>query len=145
VDGFAATAHFDDGERPTVRYDLSEVFEGQLESAQRTFTKENGHSLLIEDNLERSDNTASVTWQMMTTADVIPNENGAVLRQDGETLNLEILAPTDVRVSVVSLDPPPLEIDRQIEGLKRVEIRIPTWFFDGAEAEVRVRLSGSAP
>jgi hypothetical protein len=92
--------------------------------------------------LDLSDATESVTWQMMTTAEVIPTENGAVLRQGGEALNLEILTPTDVRVSVVSLDPPPMEIDRHIEDLKRVEIRMPAWFFEGPEAEIRVRLSG---
>ena len=143
VDGFASLAHFDGGETPEASFDLSEVFEGQLAGARRTFIKESGHSLLIEDDLQLSDATESVTWQMMTTAEVIPEENGAVLKQDGKELNLEILSPADVRVSVVSLDPPPLDIDRQIENLKRVEIRVPAWFFEGPEGVIRVRLSGS--
>ena len=144
VDGFASLVHFDDGEHPEVSFDLSEVFEGQLAGARRTFTKKSGHSLLIEDEIELSEATKLVTWQLMTTAEVIPSGNGAILRQDGEELNLEILSPADVRVSVVSLDPPPLELDRQIEGLKRVEIRVPAWHFDGPEGEIRVRMSASA-
>ena len=32
-------------------------------------------------------------------------------------MNLEILAPAGVRVSVVSLDPPPLEIDEPMQCL----------------------------
>lgn len=144
VDGFASLAHFDDGDYPSASFDMSDVFEGQLAGAQRTFTKENGHTLLIEDDVELSDDTELVTWQMVTTAEVIPAENGAVLRQDGSELNLEILSPADVGVSVVALDPPPLEIDRQIENLKRVEIRMPAWFLDGSDGQIRVRLSGSA-
>ena len=143
VDGFASLAHFDDGEHPEASFDLSDVFAGQLAGARRTFTKESGHSLLIEDEFELSDATQAVTWQMMTTAEVIPDEKGAVLRQDDEELRLEILAPADVRVSVVSLDPPPLEIDRQIDDLKRVEIRVPAWFYDGPEGAIRVRLTDS--
>ena len=144
VDGFASIVHFDDGENPEVSFDLSDVFEGQLAGARRTFTKENGHSLLIEDEIELSEATESVVWQLMTTAEVITTENGATLRQDGEELNLEILSPADVRVSVVSLDPPPLELDRQMDNLKRVEIRMPAEHLGEREVEIRVRLSGGA-
>ena len=142
VDGFAPITHFEEGERPAVRFDLSEVLAGQLAGARRTFTKESGRALLIEDEIELSEATESVTWQLMTTAEVLPKENGAVLRQDGEELDLEILSPVGVRVSVVSLDPPPMELDRRIENLKRVEIRVPAWYFDGTEGAIRVRLSG---
>jgi hypothetical protein len=45
-------------------------------------------------------------------------------------------------VSVISLDPAPLELDRQIEGLKRLEIRIPAWTVEGEKTNIRVRLSG---
>ena len=143
VDGFAPITGFDDGENPEVRFSLSDVFEGQLAGAQRTFTKENGHSLLIEDEVALSEATESVAWQLMTTAEVIPGEKGALLKQDGKELNLEMLSPADVQVSVVSLDPPPLELDRQIDNLKRVEIRVPAEHFNGREGEIRVRLSGS--
>lgn len=143
VDGFAPITRFDDGDIPKVSIDLTEVFEGQLAGAHRTFTRENGHSLLIEDDITLSEATKTVTWQMMTTAEVIPTETGAILRQDSKELNLEVLSPSGVRASVISLDPPPLELDRRIENLKRVEIRIPAWHFQGSEGEIRVRLSGS--
>lgn len=145
VDGFASLSHFEGGEHSQVTFDLSDVFEGQLAGARRTFTRDSGHSLLIEDEIELAEETKSITWQLMTTAEVVPRENGAVLKKNGKELSLEILAPDNAGVSVVSLDPPPLEIDRQIDDLKRVEIRVPASTFDGREGEIRVRLSGSAP
>ncbi len=141
VDGFAPLARFDAGPQPTASFDLTPVFEGGLAGARRTFTKESDRSLLIEDTLTLSDASRSVTWQMMTTAEVIPTANGAVLRQDGRELRLEILAPAGVAVSVVSLDPPPLALDRRIERLKRLEIRIPAWHLKASDPAIRVRLA----
>ena len=78
----------------------------------------------------------------MTTADVEIVEGGAILMQDGITLNLENLSHSDLTVSVVSLYPAPLELDKQIEGLKRLEIRIPAWTIEGGKTKIKVRLSG---
>jgi hypothetical protein len=78
---------------------------------------------------------------MMTQADVQPVEDGAVLRQDGKALHLEILEPQNVKVSVISLDPPPMAIDKTIEGLKRIEITIPAYVYEGMSGAVKVRLS----
>ena len=77
----------------------------------------------------------------MTVADVQPTEDGAVLSQDGQELKLTIVEPADLNVTVISLDPAPLEIDKTIEDLKRVEIRVPAYLFHQKKAEIRVRLS----
>ena len=45
-------------------------------------------------------------------------------------------------MKVISLDPPPLELDRRIEGLKRLELNIPTAKIDAEELEIKVRLRG---
>lgn len=142
VDGFASLVDYEEGARPSASFEMSEVFAGQLEEARRSFIKENNRSLLIEDQLTLTDSTELVNWQLITTADVVSTDNGAVLRQEGKELNLEILSPAGLNVSVVSLDPPPLELDRQIDNLKRIEIRIPAWYFEGPEGDIRVRLSG---
>ena len=78
----------------------------------------------------------------MTTADVEIVEGGAILKQDGKTLKLENLSHPELTVSVISLYPAPLELDRQIEGLKRIEIRIPAWTLESNKGEIKVRLSG---
>jgi len=57
-------------------------------------------------------------------------------------LNLSILAPSNINVSVISLDPPPLEIDKTIENLKRIEIRVPAYLCIDGQGLIQVRLSG---
>lgn len=78
---------------------------------------------------------------MLTTADVELVKGGAVLKQDGKTLKLENLSHPDLALSVVSLYPAPLELDRQMEGLKRIEIRIPAWTIENGKTTLKVRLS----
>lgn len=143
VDGFASIADFKEGKQPETTINMTEVFGDKLESATRRFLKEDDRSILIEDKLALSDATEQITWQLMTTADVEVTEDGAVLTQDGKQLTLENLSHPDLRVSVISLDPPPLQLDRRIEGLKRIEIRIPAYALSEKEATLRVRLSGN--
>ena len=78
----------------------------------------------------------------MTTADVEITDGGAILMRDGKKLILENQSHPDLDVSIVSLYPAPLKFDKQIEGLKRLEIRIPTWTIEGNKTKIKVRLSG---
>ncbi len=142
VKGNATFIDFKDGEKPEVSIDLTELYGQNLKSAHRKFIKESNRSLIIEDKFEINDSTKNITWQLMTVADVEPVKNGAILRHDGKELNLSILAPEEMNVSIISLDPSPLSIDKQIKGLKRIEIRVPAWYIDEKEGLIRVRLSG---
>lgn len=142
VDGFASITGFEKGSTPEATIDMTDVFEGKLKSATRRFIKDSPRSLLIEDQIELSEDSELITWQLMTTADVMPVDGGALLRQDGKQLKLDILTPEDVDISVVTLDPPPMKLDRQIEDLKRIEIRVPAWILEDNEGEIRVRLTG---
>jgi hypothetical protein len=67
-------------------------------------------------------------------------KGGAILKQDGKQLILKNLSHPDLALSVISLDPPPLELDRKIEGLKRIEIRMPAYLFPQKEGKITVRL-----
>jgi len=142
VDGKAVFIDFKDGNRPEATLDLSATFEGQLESVHRRFEKDGSNSLLIEDEIIANDSTQMVTWQLITVADVAITKEGALLRQDGKTLKIENLSHPNVSVSVISLNPAPLKLDRQIENLKRLELRIPAYLFENKKTTLRVRLSG---
>ena len=142
VDGMASVVDFKKSEKPEATIDMSPTFEGQLKSARRKFVKDSPTSLLIEDHIETSEETKLICWQLMTTADVEITKEGALLKQDGKTLKLENLSHPDITVSVVSLDPAPLKLDRQIEGLKRIELRVPAWTIENGRTNIRVRLSG---
>lgn len=142
VKGYAPIIDFKAGTRPEVTIDMSGVLEGQLASLQRRFVKENNRSVLIEDAFMVNDSTRQVVWGLMTVAQITPVPNGAILNRDGKSLRLSILAPADMQVSVISLDPPPLSIDKTIEHLKRIEIRVPAYLFRDRKGLIRVRLSG---
>ncbi|WP_209331801.1 heparinase II/III domain-containing protein [Lunatimonas salinarum] len=141
--GFASLEAFHDGAQPQSTFDLTPVFGDQIKKAHRKFIKPDDQSILIEDHLEINENTKSITWQLMTQADVEIVPGGAILRQDGKSVKLENLSHPELLVSVVSLDPAPLELDRQMEGLKRLEIRIPAWTIQGGSEVIRVQLSGN--
>ena len=141
VDGFASIVDFKKGDQPEATIDMTEVFGGMLAGASRRFLKENDRSILIEDKFQLSDSTQHITWQLMTTAEVEITKGGAILKQDGKQLKLENLSHPELTVSMVSLDPPPLQLDRTIENLKRLEIRMPAYLFSGKEGTLRVRLS----
>jgi len=127
---------------PEASFDMSGALAGQVNRASRKFIKDGPTSLVIEDNIEPSEETWLITWQMITSADVDIVDGGAILIQDGKKLKLENLSHPDFSVSVISLHPPPLKLDRQVEGLKRIEIRIPAWTTEGDNCQIKVRLSG---
>jgi hypothetical protein len=143
VKGLARITDFKKGDHPEATIDMSEIYKGHLKSAQRKFIKDSDHSITIEDDVELEDSTKLLTWAIMTTADVIPTQNGAVLKQDGKQLNLQILSPANVQVSTIMMDPPPLKLDKKIDNLKRVEVRVPAHFFQGKKGVIKVRLSAS--
>lgn len=140
--GFASIADYKGGEKPEVTIDMSKVFGGLLNSASRRFVKEDNRSILIEDKFHLSDSTSNITWQLITTADVQIVKGGALLQQNGKQLKLENISHPELDISIISLDPPPLALDKTIEGLKRIEIRIPAYLFNTKEGWLTVRLSG---
>ena len=117
--------NFSDGQIPKVSYDLTALYGNNAHSAIRNFIKDGPTSLLIEDYFVPSEKTKNVTWQMITDADVSITNYGALLSKDGKFLKLENLTHAFIPISIISLDPPPLELDSKIKGLKRIEIKIP--------------------
>lgn len=144
VDGFADLVDFTSGNTPQATFDLTPIFGNNIKTFKRKFAKENDQSLLIEDQFECNDSTKMITWQMMTTASVEIIDGGAILRQSGKVLKVENLSLPDVMFSVISLDPPPLELDRRIEGLKRIELRVPAYLLKDRKGEIRVLLAAGS-
>ncbi|MCY1719031.1 heparinase II/III family protein [Prolixibacteraceae bacterium Z1-6] len=141
VDGLATLEKFSGGEKPEATFNLTPVFGELLKSAERTFIKNSPNSLVINDKIELSKKTELITWQMITTADVEITKGGAVLAQDSKKVKLEVLSHPEMRVSVISLYPAPLKLDKQIEQLKRIEIRYPAWIFENKNIEIQVQLT----
>ena len=143
VDGFADLIDFNPANMPEATFDLTPVFGNNVKTYSRKFIKESNTSLLIEDRFESNDSTKLITWQMMTTASVEITSDGATLRQSEKALKIENLSFPGLSFSVISLDPPPLELDRRIEGLKRLELRVPAYVLKDRKGEIKIRLAES--
>lgn len=143
VDGKAEIIEFKSGENPEATIDLSPTFKGQLRSAFRRFQKDSPNSLVVEDRIEILAATELITWQIVTTSDVVLIDGGALLKKDGKELKLENLSHPNCQFSVVSLFPAPLQLDKQIDGLKRIELRIPAWTAEMSKLKIKIRLSGN--
>ena len=142
TEGMTTISNFKDGAFPEVSFDMTPSFGGQLKRAIRTFTKESSTSVLIKDEVEILENVDMITWQLMTTSDVELRPGGAILTNGDKQLQIELMSHPELSLSIISLDPPPLKLDRTIENLKRLELRIPTYLFDDNSAIIEVRLSG---
>lgn len=141
TEGLVTLTEFKAGAQPEATFDMSATLAGQVASASRRFVKDSPTSIVIEDKIELSKDTNLITWQLVTTADVKIVKAGALLKQDGKTLKLDNLSHPDIAASIVSLYPPPLELDRRIRGLKRIDIRIPASTLTGGKTKIKVRLS----
>lgn len=146
VDAMADITKFDnEGDVISATVDMSKVFGSLMKKAHRTFTKDSPTSILIEDELEVGDDAEVITWQMMTTAHVTVDDDkfGCILDKDGKKLQLDLVSDIDeVPVSILSMDPPPFNLDRKIAGLKRIDINFPAYLFgDDKKGKISIRLS----
>lgn len=139
VNAKAELTDFKDGPQPEVSIDMTSLYGNNAESVKRRFIKESDDSFRMEDEFVINDSTRNITWGVMTTAHVNPAKNGAILTVDGKQLMMEILEPAGASVNVISLDPPPLEIDKTIPGLKRIEIQVPAWTVKNKKGKIGVR------
>ena len=142
VDGYVPIVEFKEEPKTKVVLDMTPAFSSDLKSAKRTFIKDSPSSLIVEDLISRNDQTEQVVWQLITQADVEIIKGGAILSQEGKKLKIEQLSHPNLTASVISLDPPPLALDKKVDQLKRIELRIPAYTFESAEELIRVRLSG---
>jgi len=141
VDATAPIVEFVKGPVPQATVDMTGLYMGNLKKALRKFIKDTDHSVVIEDHIELSDSTRSLIWAVMTTAEVVLTDYGVLLKKDGKSLELRIISPSDIKASVLMLDPPPTIFDKKIAGLKRVELRIPAYIFKDKKGLIKVRLT----
>jgi hypothetical protein len=138
-DGMAFISEFDAEER-FVRFNMLAPLYSGAKKAERTLRVINDRRIEISDEVILQPFSEVLTWQMLTEASVELVEGGAILRQNGKEVKLEIKSPQAVNFSVISLDPPPLSYDKRIPGLKRIELSIPTYSMDNREVTIKVEL-----
>lgn len=74
-------------------FNLTELFTGDLSSATRTVTVDNGSSLIVKDVLT-AEKDANIRWTMVTEAEPQLTKKGIVLSKDGKKMLLSVKGQT---------------------------------------------------
>jgi hypothetical protein len=109
VKGYGKVAEFSDDPRsPLAVVDLKDVYQGQVGSYLRSFKLLPSRAAVINDHIEGVKPGAKVRWAMVTAAPEITQEgNSLVLRDGGESLMIEPLAPSQVSWKIEDMTDPP--------------------------------------
>jgi hypothetical protein len=129
------------GEVPSFTFEMTPVFGSVIELAERSYSRISDTRFRITDELIFSPDTKYLTWQMITQAEVNIKKKGVVLQQEGKELFLGIKVDIPYKVMVRDLSPPPLSYDKDIPGLKRIEIRLERDAFTGNSGSIVVELT----
>lgn len=128
VDGHAPITHFSDSpSNPFSIVDMTPVYEGQLKQAHRGFRLQS-KAVLVQDELQSTDHDTTVRWGMATRAHVELHKDGsATLSDSDKTLTLRVLAPKNVKLSLIDMETPPRDYDAANPDTRMiaVEIEIP--------------------
>jgi hypothetical protein len=144
VNGHAPLVSFDSvGKSAT--FQLDSLFGSGRVSAKRVISLLKNSGMEVTDSLVFGVGMRTISWTLMTTAEVQLVSGGAVLKQDGKSVQLQILEPSQVQLSVIPCSPPPLPYDKNISLLKKLEIRIPAWIFDRGKGIIRVQILDANP
>jgi predicted esterase len=106
--------------------DLSPVVRGQVARAERRIRLRADRSVIIADEWTTGATATDVTWQWLTYAQVTVTNDGAILRQQGETLRLRITEGAGTKVEVEDVSAPRHAWDSPNPGLSRILIHLHT-------------------
>jgi hypothetical protein len=126
---------------PEFTFEMTPLYGKALKRAERSFARLSDSLLRIRDELFFSEESKSLSWQLITRADVVMERDRLILRQEGKQLFLSPVLEVPYEVRVVELSPPPLDYDKNIPGLKRIELRVDRESFPGETGSIVVELS----
>ena len=95
-------------------------------SVQRGFYLRPDKSVLIQDEWQSGEHGASVSWQMITYANVELKKDEIVLTQSDETLRMQVVSDGIAHLSVQEVAGLPNVWEKPHPGLKRITIRLNT-------------------
>ena len=111
---------------PGYKIDLTPIYAGQMTAVQRGFHLRPDKSVLIQDEWLSGERGASVSWQMITYANVELKKDEVVLTQSGERMRLLVVSDDVVHLSVQKVAGILNVWDKPHPGLKRITIRLNT-------------------
>jgi hypothetical protein len=124
--GYAEIISFsDDPENAHATVDLSEVYEGQVETAERTVRLLPSGEVVLTDRLAGLAPGANVRWGMITPAEAgKPGEKEMLLKQDGDTLRLTIESPPEAVWKIIDTATPRNEWDSPNRGTRMAAFEV---------------------
>lgn len=108
VEGYAAiTARAAKPAFISATTDISELYKGYLQKANRGIAIVDQQYVTVRDELEAAGQETTIRWTLLTSADVkITGKNTAELTKDGKKLLLKVTSPKQVTMKTWSTDPP---------------------------------------
>ncbi|MEM6376826.1 MAG: heparinase II/III family protein, partial [Bacteroidota bacterium] len=131
-----------EAETPYFSFDLSPLFGKNTGQVNRKFKQISDQKVQVIDEIQINENTREIRWQMITTAKVKIQKDGALLSQKGASLGLGFKSNQEYEVKITNLDPPPLDYDKQIPGLKRLDFIIKPNLANGEKVNITVDFIG---
>lgn len=93
-------------QRPFAVIDLGQGYAGQARSVRRGLALLERRAVLVQDEVE-AETPLAVEWRLHTRAEVEVRGSTALLRQEGRSLALEVLAPAGARIETLPATAPP--------------------------------------
>lgn len=115
-----------DGLAPHSVLDLSSLYEGQVRQVHRGVMFLENRAVLIQDEWTGSDNSVEVRWQMLTGAEIEIKGDRLELSQNGQSLSLQVLDGTRVKMEVVDTALLLQPFDAANPGVKRITLTLHT-------------------
>lgn len=125
------------GQSPWAQLDLTTAYRGQARQVLRGFQFNDRSSLVVTDQVVMA--SRPWRWQMVTGAQIELNGQQAILRQDGQTLIAEIVAPAQAQFAVASTDPGDARQNPN-RGTSMLVVQMPT-----GSSQLQVRLTPVQP
>jgi hypothetical protein len=106
VQGVAPMIRYSDSKpNPQAVFDLSNVYQGQLQKAIRSVSLD-GRNARVQDDWKAGDKETIVRWSMVTPAEVqIDSPTKATLKKDHKTLAFEVKCPKETKIQTWSTEP----------------------------------------
>jgi len=105
--------------------DLSELYSDQVDEARRG-VRQSGNSILLQDEWRTGPTPATVTWQLLTEAEIETRPNGWLLHQNGQQLSIRVEGPQDTTLSHIATDTLIRDYDQSNPKTKRLGLTVQT-------------------
>jgi hypothetical protein len=103
VDGMAVfSSHSSNADMMNAITDISQLYSTTLKSAVRGIAIVDGQYVTVRDEVETNASSATIRWNLVTTADVVLGSDYATLTKSGKTLTIKVASPGTITMKTWS-------------------------------------------